>query len=304
MLKKLEELLEINKEETKPTRVGVVVAEDTHSLEAVLDERLKQVITPVLIGNSLVIMQQLAEIPLPADHVEIIHTYSVEEAAKKGAELAQSGQIDVLMKGQLATSQFLKPVVNKQYGLVESRLLSHIVVFELPTYPKLLITSDGGMIPEPTLEQKHGILENALEVAYVLGKKVPKVAVLAASESVNQKINSSVEASVLAKDYTNKPTFPCEIDGPISLDLALSKEVAELKHYSSNVAGEADVLLAPDMTAMNLLGKSFTVIGKGQMAGIIYGAKVPIVMTSRGSSSDEKFYSLLLAKRVSQRSDR
>ncbi|MEG2708668.1 MAG: hypothetical protein RR968_05995, partial [Vagococcus sp.] len=105
-MKKLEELLETNQEETKPTRVGVVVAEDTHSLEAVLDERLKQVITPVLIGNSLVIMQQLAEIPLLADHVEIIHTDSVEEAAKKGAELAQSGQIDVLMKGQLATSQF------------------------------------------------------------------------------------------------------------------------------------------------------------------------------------------------------
>lgn len=298
MLKNFAEL--IAKQETQSLkRVAVINPTDEASLKGIFDERLVGRVKAVLIGEQLAIEKQLKDLKLPLDGAEIIDT-PASEAAAKGVALAKDGTVDVLMKGHIQTRDFLKPVIAKETGIAVDSLLTHVVLTQVPAYDRLFITTDGGMVPEPNFEQKVKIIKNGMSVLNKLGYTKPKVAVLAASETVNPSIHSSVEAKELQEYFTARgEEFPCEIDGPLSFDLAVSREIAAMKGYDSPVAGQADILIGPDMTAMNLVGKSITVFGKGQMAGIICGAKIPIVMTSRGSSSEEKYLSIVLASLVS-----
>lgn len=275
-------------------RVGIVNPTDKASLLGIFDERLIDQVEPVLIGNRQLIEAQLAKLGLMA---QIIDTTEAE-APIRAVEMAKNGQIQVLMKGHIQTSDFLRPIVAKETGIVADELLTHVVLNQVAAYPKLLVTTDGGMVSEPNYDEKIIIIRHGLEVLQRLGYESPRVAVLAATETVNKKIKSSVEAKQLKAYFEAHSPIPCEIDGPISFDLAVSPEIARLKNYESSVAGQADMLVGPDMTAMNLVGKSMMIFGKGQMAGIICGAKVPIVMTSRGSSSEEKYLSILLASLV------
>ena len=203
------------------------------------------------------------------------------------------------MKGKMETAQILKPAVNKETGLGTGRVMSHFVFDELPHYHKLLVTTDGGMMTYPTLEQKAQIIENTVETLKALGYENPKIAAVAAVEKVNPKMPETVEARELKEMNERGEIKDCVVEGPISLDIALDKECADIKGFESPVAGDADVILVPNIQVGNILGKSITIIAKGNMAGFVVGAQVPIVFCSRGSSAKEKFLSLALAAAVS-----
>ncbi len=281
-----------------PKRVVVAAAGDAHTLEAIKEAADEGIVKPVLVGDAAKIREIAGEIGLAVADEDIYDAPEVTDAAAKAVELVREGKGDFLMKGKLETSQMLKPVVNKQTGLGTGRVMSHFVFDELPYYHKLLVTTDGGMVTYPTLEQKKDIIINTVETLKALGYENPKVACVAAVEKVNPKMPETVEADALKQMNINGEITGCTIEGPISLDIALSKEIADLKGFDSPVAGDADVILVPNIQVGNVLGKSITVIARGNMAGFIVGARVPIVLTSRGSSAKEKYLSLVLASAV------
>jgi phosphate butyryltransferase len=231
----------------------------------------------------------------------IVAAETEEECAAIGVKMVRAGEIDFLMKGHLQTRTFLRAVVDREKGIAASGLLSHVALNEIPAYQKLLLTTDGGMVTAPSKEEKKTLIAHGIEVMNKIGVAKPKVGLLAAAETVNPKISSSVEAEEIMREIQSEAPESCWIDGPISLDLALSKEVAAIKHYESSVAGDADIVVGPDITTMNVLGKSLTVLAGAKMAGLIMGASVPIVMVSRGSTEEEKVYSILVAMYCSKR---
>ena len=202
------------------------------------------------------------------------------------------------MKGKLETAQMLKPVVNKETGLGTGRVMSHFVLDELPYYHKLIVTTDGGMMTYLNLEQKRDIIINTVETLKALGYENPKIACVAAVEKVNPKMPETLDAHELEEMNKRGEIKDCTVCGPISLDIALDGEIARIKGFDNPVAGDADAIIVPNIHVGNVLGKSITVISRGRMAGFIVGAKVPIVLTSRGSSAEEKFLSLVLASAV------
>lgn len=199
------------------------------------------------------------------------------------------------MKGKIQTADLLRAVVNKENGLRTGKVMSHIVIHEIPTYHKLLAVTDGGMMMYPNLDEKKQIIENAVSTFLALGYENPKVAVLAAVETVNPKMQESVDADMLKKMNIKGEIKNCIVEGPISYDLTMSKESASIKGFVSPVTGEADIIVVPNITVGNILGKSLVYSAGAKMAGFIVGAKVPIVLTSRGSTSEEKYLSLALS---------
>lgn len=276
-------------------RVAVVAAGDKHTIEAVLKGRSEGIVEPVLVGNKSEIIKILKELMEEVKEENIYDVPNVQDAAKVAVELINSKKADFIMKGKIDTADLLRAVVNKESGLGTGRLMSHFVIQQLPTYHKLLVTTDGGMMMYPTLEQKKFIIENAVETLHAIGYENPKVAVLAAVEKVNPKMPETIDADELAQMNKNGEIKGCIVEGPLSLDIALSKEIAEIKGFNSHVAGDADVLIVPNITAGNILGKSLVVAARAKMAGFIVGAKVPIVLTSRGASAEEKYLSLVIS---------
>ena len=298
-MKNFDELVQYVQEKPNKKRVVLVAAHDAHSLEAINHAHERGLIEPVFIGDKEKILAIAEEEGFSVDETKIIDEKEDTAAARKAVDMVNNGEVEVIMKGKIQTADLLKQVVNKEYGLKKSDVMSHVGMFEVPGYPKLMVITDAGMLPTPTLEQKVKITENAIEVVKKLGIENPKIAALAAAELENPKIQASVEAAEL-KRMNQSGTFPgCVVEGPISYDLVVSKESAEIKGYESPITGEADILVVPDMTAGNLLAKALLFSGNSKLAGIIMGAKVPIVLTSRGSSSEEKFFSIALAAAVS-----
>ena len=294
-----QELLELVNTKTDRKTVALVRAEDPHALEAVAEVTREGLVTPLLIGNREAIHQTAEQISFAITDDQILDAEDPESAASLGVQTVREGRADFLMKGKLETSQMLRPVVNKATGLGLGGVMSHVAVNEIPAYHKLLLTTDGGMLPYPTLEQKKSIIENAVRVMRKLGCDMPKVCVLAASETPNPKMPESMEALALKEMNQKGEIGDCIVEGPISFDLAMVKERAVVKNYQSPCAGDADILLVPNIHAGNILGKSLTEMAHAKMAGLIVGAKCPIVLTSRGSSAEEKFNSLMLACIVS-----
>lgn len=280
-------------------KVAVVAAHDSHTIEAVFQAVDNNIIDPVLIGKKELIEDIISELGRKIDEVEIIDCPDDKEAALKAVTMARDGEIQLIMKGKIQTADLLKAVVNKENGLRTDSIMSHFVIIEAPGYHKLLVTTDGGMIMYPDLEQKKKIIENAVGVLHTLGYESPKIAVLAAVEKVNPKMPESVEAGQLKEMYLSGEIGGCIVEGPISYDLAMSKTSAEIKGYTSPVAGDADVLIVPNITAGNILGKCLTFTAGAKMAGFIVGAKVPIVLTSRGATTEEKYLSLVLSAAAS-----
>jgi len=298
VLKNFDVLVEKVKSFPEPKRVVVAAAGDAHTLEAIKEAVDEGIVTPVLVGDKAKIVEIAAEIGLPVAEDDIYDAPEATEAAQKAVALIHEGKGDFIMKGKLETAQILKPVVNKETGLGTGRVMSHFVLDEIPNYHKLIVTTDGGMMTYPTLEQKKDIIVNTVETLKAIGYENPKVACVAAVEKVNPKMPETVEADALKQMNLNGEIKGCIVEGPISLDIALSKEIADLKGFDSPVAGDADVILVPNIQVGNILGKSITVIAGGNMAGFIVGAQVPIVLTSRGSSAKEKYLSLVLAAAV------
>jgi phosphate butyryltransferase len=299
-LRKLEEIKKMLVT-TDKIKLAVVSAEEENVLIAVDDAFNNGLIIPILIGDVDKISLYASKLLIDISKYKIISANSFEESAKIAVKMVNEGRADFLIKGLLDTSILLKQVLNKEYGLVNGKQLSHIMIYEVPSYNKLLFLTDGGMVTYPSLDQKKDLILNAVDVAKALGYEEIKIACLAAKEKINPKMIATVEAGQLKEMYLNKEFEDGVIvEGPISLDLAVSKESAVIKNYESPVAGDADVLLVPNIEMGNGIGKAISLFGRGLSAGVIMGATSPIVLVSRSDSYESKYYSILLGAIVSQ----
>lgn len=297
-LKNFEDLIAKVQNNTAKKRVVVAAAHDEHTLESVFRARQDKLIEPVLVGDKIKIKEILKNLMIDFDENEIINTDSDSESAEKAVELINENKADFIMKGKLQTSDLLKAVVNKEKGLRTDKIMSHVAIQQIPSYHKLIAITDGGMMMYPDAEEKKQIIENAVDVFLSLGYENPKVAVLCAVETVNPKMIETVDADILKKMNLSGEIENCIVEGPISYDLTMNKESARIKGYKSPVTGEADILIAPNITTGNILSKALMESAGGKMAGMIVGAKVPIVLTSRGATSEEKYLSLVLSALV------
>jgi len=276
-------------------RVAVVAAAEEHILEAVERASREQIVEPILIGDVAMIREYLDRLGsiIPADAIRPAD--SVHDAANIAVQLIRSGEADFLMKGRLQTAELMRVVVDRTHGLRTRRLMSHIAFLQIPTYHKLLAITDGGIVLHPDLDEKREILENAVQFMINMGYVRPNVAVLAAVETLNPKMQDTVDAARLKQMNQSGTITNCVVEGPISYDLAMSKESATIKGYNSLVTGEVDLMVAPNIAAGNLMAKSLVYSAGAKMAGVVVGASAPVVLTSRGSTAEEKFYSLVLA---------
>lgn len=279
----------------KKRKVVVVCAEDKHTLEAVIKAQKDQILEPILVGKEDDITLVLQQLNMnPADY-KIINECEKEKAAYKAIELIKNNEADFLMKGQLDTKTLLKAVVDKNSNLRTGHLMSHFAIFQIPNYHKLIAISDTGMVMYPDLEQKTEIVKNMVDTFLSLGYECPKIAVLAAVEKINPKMQETIDAAELKNMNKNGEISNCVIEGPVSYDIVMDKESARIKGFNSPVVGDADILIVPNITVGNILGKGLVYSAGAKMAGFIVGAKVPIVLTSRGSSTEEKYLSLALS---------
>lgn len=276
-------------------RVAVAAAHDEHTLEAIFRAASDKLVEPVLIGKKEKIAEILKKLNVKYDLNNIISTESDKEAAEKTVGLINTKKADFIMKGKLQTADLLRAVVDKEKGLRTGKVMSHVVILEVPAYHKLIAVTDGGMMMYPNADEKKQILENAVDVYHAMGYECPKVAVLAAVETVNPKMPETVDADILKKMNQTGEIKDCIVEGPISVDLTFNRESAQIKGYKSPVTGEADILLVPNITTGNIMSKALIEMADANMAGMIVGAKVPIVLTSRGSSSQEKYLSIVLS---------
>ncbi len=294
-LKNFQELIAKVQNSDNKKRVAVAAAHDEHTLEAVFRASNDKLVTPVLIGDKVKITEILHKLSIQFDEDKIVNTENDTEAAEKTVELINEGKADFIMKGKLQTADLLKAVVNKEKGLRTGNVMSHVAILEIPAYHKLIAVTDGGMMMYPNAEEKKQIIENAVNVFLNMGYECPKVAVLAAVETVNTKMPEAVDADILKKMNENGEIKNCIVEGPISVDLTFNRESAKIKGYESPVTGEADILIAPNITTGNIMSKALLEFAGGTMAGMIVGAKVPVVLTSRGATSEEKYLSLVLS---------
>lgn len=276
-------------------RMAVAAAEDTHTLEAVLKAQKEGIVTPVLVGDRGKIENLLCEMHMEVPAEDIYDASDLPEAARTAVRLVRDGNAHFLMKGKLDTNILLKAVVDKETGLGTGGIMSHFSAFEVPGYHKLLVPVDGGMVTYPTLEQKKAIIENTVSVLHALGYECPKVGVLACVEKVNPKMPETVEARQLMEMNQKGMITGCKVEGPVSYDCAVNREIAMTKGFESEIAGDVDVLVAPNIHAGNIMGKMLLCTCGAKMAGFVAGASCPIVLTSRGSSAEEKFLSIVLS---------
>lgn len=289
------ELITKLKEKKSPKRVAVVAADDKHTLEALIMAQKDGVVAPILIGDAAMITSYLTELDFPIQDAIIVDAASHDEAAHRAVEMIHAGEADFIMKGRLETAALMKIIVNKDSNLRTGRIMSHIAFLEIPTYHKLLAVTDIALNPIPNLAQKRQIIDNAIIALEKMGITDPKVAVMAAAEEVNLKLSDSVEASELKQMNLSGELKGCIVEGPISYDLAMDKEAADIKRYNSPVAGDTDLMVVPNITAGNLMLKALVFSGGAKSAGFIVGAKVPVVLTSRSSSTEDKYMSVVLA---------
>jgi len=295
----------VKKAQSMPTRRGIVAgAEDEHVLEAVFEAKSKGIAFPVLAGDEGIISSTVKLLGHDLDECEVVAVPGGESPALRAVKIIASGGADFLIKGKLDTKDLLKPVVDRKNGLHldrqnEKGLMSHLAFFQVPGERKLISVTDGGMVLYPDLDTKKGIITNAVETLGKMGYENPKVAVLCAVEKFNEKMQDTVDARDLAEANRRGEISGCMVEGPISYDVAMRADIAELKSYDSTNCGNFDVLVVPDITAGNLLGKSLIINAHAKMAGIIVGAKMPVVVTSRGASSEEKFNSIALCAVIS-----
>lgn len=294
-IKNFNEVIDIVKGYPSRKRMVIAAAGEEHTLEAAFHARKEGIITPILVGDKKEICRILKDLHETIPEEDIYDVPDIKQAAEKAVALIREGKGDFLMKGYLDTSVILKAVVNKEHGLGKGKTMSHFTMFEVPNYHKILVAVDGGMVTYPTLEQKKDIIENTVGVLKSYGYEKPKVGVLACVEKVNPKMPETIDADSLCKMNRDGIISDCIIAGPISYDCAMDLEVAKIKKYDSPVAGDADILIAPNIHAGNIMGKMLTVTCNARMAGFIVGAKCPIVLTSRGSSAEEKYLSIVMS---------
>lgn len=297
MIKSLEDLL---KNTGKKMKLVVVACQDEGVIESVIQSANLGITQPILIGDKGATLKIVQKLGLNIEGYEFIDEADLVKSAELGVKMVSEGKADFIMKGLVDTSILMKAVLNKEWGLRTESLISHVMVYEVSTYHKLLYLTDGGMNVDPNYDEKMKILENAVLVAKAMGNKEIKVAVLAAKEKVSPKMQATVDADKL-KTYSINGGFGKEVivEGPLALDLAISKDAASKKRMHNLVVGDADILLVPNIEMGNGIGKAITYLAGGIGAGVIMGAKVPVVLVSRADDKKTKLYSIALANMVS-----
>lgn len=297
MLIKLNELQEIASQKPKKTLV-LAVAHDEHSLEAVCNAMKANIIASILVGDEVKIREIASKLSCDISKAIIINEPDNEKAVEISVKKIRNGDASILMKGNVGTALLLKAVLNKEWGLRKGDTLSHFALFEIEAYHKLIALTDGAMNIAPDLKTKASIISNSVEFLNKLGLNKPKVAVLAALELVNDAMPATLDAALLSKMSERGQIKNCIIDGPLAFDNAINLEAANHKGIISEVAGDADLLMVPDIEAGNILYKAFVFFAKAKVASLILGATVPIVLTSRSDSEESKLNSIALAAAV------
>ena len=299
-IKSFKDMIDQVKAMEKKTVIAVVNAQDEHTLDAAVEAYNEGMIAPILIGQKTEIEEILQKLGANPADFRIEQAEDFNESLAKAVELVKAGEANVMMKGKLQTGDFMRAIV-KDDEMKGSGRISLVGTYEIPTYHKLFSVSDMGMNTYPDLEGKKAILQNAVRLQHAMGIENPKVAVLSAVETVNPKMPDAVDGDALKTMNQNGEIEGCIVEGPISFDLAMVAEAAEVKGYTSPVAGDADLLIVPDIVCGNVLVKCLTELSGAATAGIMVGARVPLVVTSRSAKASDKFNSIALAAFVGQK---
>jgi phosphate butyryltransferase len=294
-MRKLSEIEKLVKAK-KNFKMAVAYAQDDDTILAVKHAVEEKIVDAILVGDEKVMRDLCAKLKVDPGLFEFIHEPDEKKSGDKAVRLIIEGKAQILMKGLIATPYYLKPILNKEYNLVpKDGVLSHTAILEIPTYEKLLLVSDVAMIPYPDLNQKVQMINYNIKIAAKLGIDNPKVAILAANEKVSDKMPCTLEAAIISKMADRKQIKGAVIDGPLALDVAISRHALEIKGLKSPVEGEADILIMPNIEAGNIFYKATTLLAKGTLAAVVTGASFPAILTSRADDDDSKYYSIVLA---------
>ena len=282
-------------------RTVVVAAQDESTLEAIVQAQRDHLMQAILIGNPEQMQTILSGMQVEPGTFEVVPAFTREEALGQAIRMILDGQADILMRGRIEATEMAQAVAREKALLEPGGMISLMGLYRVNSYHKMLAISDIGLNPEPDLNAKKQILQNGVQALHMLGIERPKVAVLSALEKENASVKATVDGKLLKQMNLNGEFPDCEVEGPLSFDLSISKEAAVLKNCSSAVAGEADLLLVPDSICGNVLTKCMAEFALAQTAEIAIGAKIPIVLTSRVAKAADKYYSIALAAFVAQR---
>ena len=278
-----------------PKRIAVAAAADASVLTSAAELYELGIATAHLIGDQAMIESIAHQENLSLAGMTITHEPDPDAAARQVMALVRAGEADVAVKGQIKTDQFLGAALDRATGIREKGLLTHVGLFEIPGYDRILYLSDSGVVLYPTIHQKLIIIQNVVEVAHKFGLKRPRVAILAASEAVHPKMPVSIEALALAKMAEQGWVEGAIVDGPMPLDVAVRPEAAHLKGVGGPVAGRADIVIVPGVEAGNTAAKAIQYLAHGKMAGLVVGARVPIIINSRADTPETRLYSTAMA---------
>ncbi len=278
-----------------PVRTAVAHPCDESSLVGAVEAVAAKIIIPILVGPEARIRALAASLSLDISKLRLIDQPHSHAAAEKAEALVRAGEVDALMKGSSHTDELMAEVVRKDTGITTGRRISHVFIMDVPTYSKPLFITDAAINIFPSLEDKVDILQNAIELAHALRIAMPKVAILSAVETVTSKIPSTIDAAALCKMAERGQVTGALLDGPLALDNAISRDAAAIKHISSPVAGDFDILLVPDLEAGNMLAKELSFLADADAAGIVLGARVPIILTSRADNVRTRLASCAVA---------
>ncbi|MFH1161152.1 MAG: bifunctional enoyl-CoA hydratase/phosphate acetyltransferase [bacterium] len=298
VLTKLSDLDELAKRSIKKKKLVLAVAQDEHSLEAVTAVVKQGLVAAILVGSESKIRSLAEKLKLDISGMTIVQEENDNNAVKLAVKMVHDGEGDILMKGNVPTATLLRGVLDKECGLRKSDVLSHFALFEIPTYHKLLGLTDAAMVIAPDLKTKVAIINNAVDFMNRLGIVNPKVAMLGAVELVNESMPATMDAAIIAKMNQRKQIRNCIIDGPLAYDNAVSLQSATHKGIVSEVAGDADLLVVPDIEAGNVLYKAYGFSCNAKLAANILGAAAPIVLTSRSDTEEAKQASIIMAAAV------
>ena len=281
-----------------PVPTAVAHPCEATALAGAVEAAARKLITPLLVGPAAKIAEMAAAAQLDISNLEIIDVPHSHESAAKAVALIREGKAEILMKGSLHTDELMSAIVSREGGLRTGRRISHVFIMDVPTYHKVLIVTDAAINIAPTLEDKVDICQNAIDLAVSLGLEKPKVAILAAVETVTSKMPATLDAAALCKMAERGQIKDGILDGPLAFDNAISAQAAETKGIKSPVAGDPDILLAPDLEAGNILAKQLSFLANADSAGMVLGAKVPVILTSRADSVRSRIASCGVAKLV------
>ena len=282
----------------EPVPTAVVHPCEATALSGAVEAAQKSLITPILVGPKDEIARTAKSAGLSLANLEIVDVSDSHASARRAVELVREGRAEVLMKGSLHTDELMSAIVSREGGLRTGRRISHAFVMDVPTYHKVLIVTDGAINIAPTLEDKVDICQNAIDLAISLGCEKPKVAILAAVETVNSKMSATLDAAALCKMSERGQIKGGVLDGPLAFDNAISLDAANTKGIQSAVAGDPDILLAPDLEAGNILAKQLSFLANADSAGMVLGARVPVILTSRADSVRSRIASCAVAMLV------